>query len=108
MDREFLLTIGLAAMLFTVVIGVILGSISGYYGGIVDGIIMRLADLVLALPFLVLALTIMSIVEKITIGIFVTVIAVTTWPTLTRIIRGTFFDAQRTRICSRCKSNRCK
>lgn len=84
------LTIGLAAMLFTVVIGVILGSISGYYGGIVDGIVMRAADLVLALPFLVLALTIMSIVEKVTIGIFVTVIAVTTWPTLTRIIRGSF------------------
>src|SRR5699024_5811756 len=40
--------------------------------------------------FLVLALTIMSIVEKVTIGIFVTVIAVTTWPTLTRIIRGSF------------------
>src|SRR5690625_7025044 len=35
------LTIGLSAMLFTVIIGVILGSISGYYGSIVDAIIMR-------------------------------------------------------------------
>ncbi|MEI3613359.1 oligopeptide ABC transporter permease [Pseudogracilibacillus sp. SO30301A] len=84
------LTIGLAAMLFTVVIGVVLGSLSGYYGGIVDGIIMRATDIVLALPFLVLALTIMSIVERVTIGVFVTVIALTTWPTLTRIIRGSF------------------
>lgn len=86
------LIIGLAAMLFTVVIGVILGSLSGFYGGIVDGIIMRAADLVLALPFIVLALTIMSIVEKVTIGVFVTVIALTTWPTLTRIIRGSFLS----------------
>src|SRR5690625_2821267 len=81
------LMIGLAAMLFTVVIGVVLGSLSGFYGGFVDGVIMRAADVVLALPFLVLALTIMSIVERVTIGVFVTVIAVTTWPILTRIIR---------------------
>src|SRR5690625_5994785 len=84
------LTIGLAAMLFTVVIGVVLGSISGYYGGIIDNLVMRAADLVLALPFLVLALTIISIVERVTINIFVVIIALTTWPTLTRIIRGTF------------------
>lgn len=84
------LTIGIAAMLFTVVIGVVLGSISGYYGGIIDNLIMRAADLVLALPFLVLALTIISIVERVTINVFVVIIALTTWPTLTRIIRGTF------------------
>src|SRR5699024_4681884 len=84
------ITIGVAAMLFTVVIGVTLGSLSGYYGGIIDGIIMRAADLVLALPFIVLALTIISIVERVTIGIFITIIALTTWPTLTRIIRGSF------------------
>lgn len=86
------LTIGLAAMLFTVAIGVVLGSLSGFYGGIVDGLIMRATDIVLALPFLVLALTIISIVEKVTIGIFVTIIALTTWPTLTRIIRGSFLS----------------
>jgi len=86
------LSIGLAAMLFTVVIGVVLGSLSGYYGGIIDGIIMRAADLVLALPFIVLALTIISIVERVTIGIFITIIALTTWPTLTRIIRGSFLS----------------
>lgn len=86
------LTIGISAMLFTVVIGVVLGSLSGFYGGIIDNIIMRAADLVLALPFLVLALTIISIVERVTVGIFVTIIALTTWPILTRIIRGTFLS----------------
>ncbi|WP_330949528.1 oligopeptide ABC transporter permease [Virgibacillus sp. MG-45] len=86
------LTVGFSAMLFTLVIGVILGAISGYYGGMVDNIIMRLADLVLALPFLVLALTIIALLEKITISIFVFVIAITTWPTLTRIVRGTFLS----------------
>lgn len=86
------LTVGFSAMLFTLLIGVITGAIAGYYGGAIDNIIMRLADLVLALPFLVLALTIIALLEKITVGIFVTVIAITAWPTLTRIVRGTFLS----------------
>lgn len=86
------LIVGFSAMFFTLVIGVILGSLSGYYGGKVDSVIMRAADIVLMLPFLVLALTIMAIVDKVTIPFFVTIIAITTWPTLTRIIRGTFLS----------------
>ena len=86
------LVVGFSAMLFTLVIGLVTGAVAGYYGGAVDNIIMRFADLVLALPFLVLALTIIALLEKITIGIFVTVIAITSWPTLTRIVRGTFLS----------------
>ena len=86
------LIVGFSAMIFTLVIGLVTGAVAGYYGGIVDNIIMRLADLVLALPFLVLALTIIALLEGITITVFVTVIAITSWPTLTRIVRGTFLS----------------
>lgn len=86
------LTVGFSAMLFTLIIGLITGSIAGYYGGKVDAVIMRITDLFLALPFFVLALTIVALVEEVTIGIFVMVIGITTWPTLTRIIRGTFLS----------------
>lgn len=86
------LIVGFSAMFFTLVIGVILGSTAGYYRGKVDSVIMRAADIVLMLPFLVLALTIMAIIDRVTIPFFVTIIAVTTWPTLTRIIRGTFLS----------------
>ncbi|GIN86624.1 oligopeptide transport system permease protein AppC [Heyndrickxia sporothermodurans] len=86
------LIVGLSAMLFTLVIGVILGSIAGFYGGIVDSIIMRIADIILMLPFLVLVLTIVAILQKVTIGIFVTIIAITSWPNLARIIRGTYLS----------------
>src|SRR5690606_21478671 len=61
------LVIGFSTMLSTLLIGLILGVISGYYGGKIDSIIMRLSDLVLALPFLVLALTIIAIMKKVTI-----------------------------------------
>ncbi|MUV37242.1 putative peptide permease protein [Lentibacillus sp. JNUCC-1] len=86
------LIVGFSAMLFTLVFGILTGAVSGYYGGKIDALIMRAADLVYALPFFVLALTIISIVEEVTIGIFVTVIAFTTWPNLARIIRGTFLS----------------
>ncbi len=86
------LVVGFSAMLFTLIIGVITGAVAGYYGGKIDNIIMRLADLVLAIPFIVLALTIIALLEQVTISLFVTVIALTTWPTLTRIVRGTFLS----------------
>ncbi|SHG14163.1 oligopeptide ABC transporter permease [Ornithinibacillus halophilus] len=86
------LLVGFSAMFFTLTIGILLGSLAGYYGGKVDSIIMRAADIMLMLPFLVLTLTIIAILEKITIPIFVTIIAVTSWPNLTRIIRGTYLS----------------
>lgn len=84
------LVVGFSAMIFTLIIGVSLGSIAGYYGGKIDAIIMRATDLMLMLPFLVLVLTIVAVLEKVNVTIFVTIIALTSWPNLTRIIRGTF------------------
>ncbi|WP_373895260.1 oligopeptide ABC transporter permease [Virgibacillus sp. CBA3643] len=86
------LIVGFSAMFFTLAIGVVLGSIAGYYGGKVDSIIMRGADIMLMLPFLVLVLTIMAIIQEVTITLFVTIIAITAWPNLTRIIRGTYLS----------------
>ncbi|UJL47204.1 ABC transporter permease [Virgibacillus sp. NKC19-16] len=86
------LIVGFSAMFFTLAIGVVLGSIAGYYGGKVDSIIMRGADIMLMLPFLVLVLTIIAIIQEVTIALFVTIIAVTAWPNLTRIIRGTYLS----------------
>jgi len=86
------LTVGFAAMFFTLTIGVILGSLSGYYGGRIDSLIMRSADLMLIFPFLLLVLTVMAILNKVNIPIFVTIIALTTWPNITRILRGTFLS----------------
>lgn len=86
------LLVGFSAMFFTLTIGIVLGSLAGYYGGKVDNIIMRATDIVLMLPFLVLALTIIAIIPEMTIPIFITIIAVTSWPNLTRIIRGSYLS----------------
>lgn len=84
------LVVGFSAMMFSLIIGVVTGTIAGYFGGKIDSLIMRFADLMLALPFFVLALTIIAIVDEVTIALFVFVIAITTWPNLTRIVRGSF------------------
>lgn len=54
------LFIGLAAILIATVIGGFLGLIAGYYGGAVDSIIMRLMDILLAIPYMLLAMAIVA------------------------------------------------
>lgn len=57
------LFIGLAAILIATVIGGFLGLIAGYYGGTVDSIVMRLMDVLLAIPYMLLAMAIVAALE---------------------------------------------
>lgn len=82
------LSIGFSATLFTVLLGTLLGSLAGYFGGKLDQVIMRAADLTLNFPFILLVLTLMAILEEINLFAFVVIIALTSWPGMTRIIRG--------------------
>lgn len=54
------LFIGLAAILIATVIGGFLGLIAGYYGGVTDSIVMRLMDVLLAIPYMLLAMAIVA------------------------------------------------
>lgn len=53
--------IGLGAVLFAATLGVILGLIAGYFGGIVDSIVMRIADILVSFPTILVALLISGI-----------------------------------------------
>lgn len=55
------LFVGLAGTCFGMVVGIVLGLIAGYYGGWIDTVIMRLGDIQLAFPFVLLALAIMGV-----------------------------------------------
>ncbi len=55
------LTVGFAAMLTVTVLGVVVGSLAGWIGGFTDFLLMRVIDVVLAFPYIVLALTIIAI-----------------------------------------------
>lgn len=71
--------------------GVFVGAVAGYYGGWLDNLLMRLADIILAFPFLLLALTIVAIrgpgIENLIFAI-----VVLSWPVPARLIRGEFLS----------------
>ncbi|MBI4061169.1 MAG: ABC transporter permease [Elusimicrobia bacterium] len=72
---------------FSVCIGVLLGGAAGFYGGWVDEIIMRLTDVVLAFPDLVLAVVIVAIMGPSLDHVMYAVMAVS-WPSYARLMRG--------------------
>ncbi len=85
------LSVGVVAVSVYVLLGLTLGAISGYYGGLVDSVIMRLADVVMAFPSLVLIITIASVVGPSIYNVMI-VIGLLGWPPIARIVRGMFLS----------------
>lgn len=81
------LFVGVVATLATVAIGAVLGLIAGFLGGIADTIIARLVDLVLSLPYLLFAISLVSI-SRPSLTIVIIVIAAFGWAAVCRIVRG--------------------
>ena len=69
-------------------IAVIIGAVSGYYGGRVDGIIMRITDVFIAIPGLVLALAIIAVTGDNSIEMLMYALIIVWWPGFTRVIRA--------------------
>ncbi len=83
------LQIATFGVVFAFVIGTIVGSIAGYFGGWIDIMFMRLIDIVLAFPFLVLMLTIIVILGP-GLGSFYVAMALVGWVSYARLIRAQF------------------
>jgi ABC-type dipeptide/oligopeptide/nickel transport system permease subunit len=81
------LFIGLAAQLAEVVIGLALGAAAAYYGGRLDALVMRLADILLAFPPLLLAILLTGILGP-SIPNIVFAIVVSGWPAMARTVRA--------------------
>lgn len=81
------LTVGLLAVSIALTIGIVLGAISGYAGGRTDTVIMRVMDVMLAVPSILLAITFMAALGK---GIDKAVIAIglVSIPEYARLVRG--------------------
>jgi peptide/nickel transport system permease protein len=83
------LSIPLALLLVTLalLIGGTLGAIAGYYGGIVDGFVMRSADLVFAFPAIILAMVVTAALGP-TVRNAVLALVIVSWPSYARVVRG--------------------
>lgn len=97
------LAVGLSAVLIGGVLGTILGLIAGYYGGWIDDIIMRIADIQLGFPFILLAIMVLVVLGQ-GVGNLVIVLGIGQWVTYARITRGsTIAEREREHItASRC------
>lgn len=81
------LVIGLVPTLISMVIGTVLGLFAGYYGGKTDFIIMRLADIMLAFPSLLLAMVVMYTLGGGIINIFIA-LSLVNWASTARVVRA--------------------
>lgn len=81
------LVVGLTAVLFSAAAGTSLGLLAGYYGGIWDAFLMRVADVQMAFPFILLALIIIAVLGPSVRNVII-VFAVTSWPAYARTVRG--------------------
>ncbi|EWG97833.1 ABC transporter permease [Halomonas sp. BC04] len=84
---EISLKVGVYSALGAVVVGIIMGLISGYYGGIIDMLVMRCADVQLALPFILLAITFIAVIGGGLTNMIILLI-ISQWVQYARLVRG--------------------
>jgi oligopeptide transport system permease protein len=88
------LLVGIVATAVSLVIGVTWGAVAGYFGGLVDGVMMRIVDILYALPFLFLVILLMVMFGRNIVLIFVAIGAVE-WLNMARIVRGQTLSLKR-------------
>jgi peptide/nickel transport system permease protein len=91
------LLVGFCAVVFSTVLGVALGLIAGYLGGLTDAVLMRIADIQLTFPTILIALLIDGTVravlprdvhDQIAIYVLIFAIGISNWPQFARTVRG--------------------
>jgi peptide/nickel transport system permease protein len=81
------LLVGLAATVLAIVIGTVVGVAAGYYGRHVGGVLMRVTEWFLVIPFLPLAIALAAILGP-SIRNIIVVIGITSWPSTARLVRS--------------------
>jgi peptide/nickel transport system permease protein len=81
------LTVGFAAVLVGGLLGSVLGLVAGYFGRAVDEIIMTVADIQLAFPFILLAIAVLAVVRP-SLTTLIIVVGISGWVTYARIARA--------------------
>lgn len=87
------LIVGVTAVAIGGTVGVVAGLVSGYYGGLADSVIMRIADIQLAFPFILLAIAIVAVLGGGLTNVII-VLGIGSWVPYARIVRGQVFSAK--------------
>ena len=81
------LLIAFVSVLVNGLIGVVYGGISGYFGGIVDDIMMRIVEIVNGIPYLLIVILLMTVMDRGVTTIIIALVAVG-WVGMARLVRG--------------------
>lgn len=83
------LSVGIVAVSISTVIGVLVGSAAGFFGGLIDMVLMRITDVVMSFPMLIVVISFVAITGP---SIYNSMIAIGIlgWPTMARLVRGQF------------------
>jgi len=90
------LYVGLAAVMLEMFIGLVVGMVAGYFGGKIDEILMRITDVILTLPMLMLLIVAVAMFEVRSIHLIVLVMGVFGWPEMARYVRSEFLTLRET------------
>lgn len=88
------LTVGFVSVSIYIIIGTIWGAIAGYYGGWVDNIMMRIVDAIMAIPTMMLLITVMAIFKPSLYNVMI-VIGITGWTGIARYVRAEFLSLKK-------------
>ena len=86
--------IGFFATTMSLVIGLWLGAVSGFFGGIIDLLVMRLTDVFLASPYVILAVAIATVIGRSENSVIL-ILGLTGWLGIARIVRASFLSLKR-------------
>jgi peptide/nickel transport system permease protein len=81
------LVVGVLANLLAVTLGTIIGSVAGYFGGLLESVLMRFTEVMMAFPTLLLAMTLVAILKP-SMWIIIVVIGAVYWTWIARVIYG--------------------
>ena len=98
------LYVGFAAVLIELLIGGGIGMIAGYFGGIIDETLMRITDVVLTLPTLMLLILAVSMFQARSIHITTLVMGFLGWPFMARVVRSEFLSLRESTYVEAAKS----
>jgi len=89
-----ILTVALMTSLFSSIAGIIIGFTAGYFGGTVDTIFLRIMDILMAIPPLVLAMVVLGILGDSTIFSLTLIVSIAYTPATARVARGALLSCK--------------
>ncbi|MCL2834901.1 MAG: ABC transporter permease [Treponema sp.] len=98
------LGIGVVGTITALIIGILWGAIAGYIGGKLDNLMMRIVDIIYGLPYMMLVIVLMALFGGRSIFLLFIAIAMVSWLTISRVVRGQIISLKNSEFIEAAKS----